>query len=68
MKKVYRIGDDLFMSIAFVVFIVGVVLKLLGISTIIWGITPIQLFNGAAVCLLFSIALSLREMAHSERR
>lgn len=63
MKKVYRIGDDLFMVIAFVAFIVGAVLRLLGISPIFWEITPAQLVNGAVVCLLFSIALSLRDMA-----
>lgn len=63
MKKVYSITDDLFMVIAFVAFMVGVVTKLLVISPIFWGITPIQLFNGALMCLLFSIALSLRDLA-----
>lgn len=63
MKKMYRISDDLFMMIAFVAFMVGVVTRLLGISEIFWGITPLQLFNGTVVCLLFSIALSLRDLA-----
>jgi len=65
MKKIYPIGDDIFMVIAFSAFVVGLVLRLLGIPTIIWGIAPIQLIKGSAFCLLFSIALSLREMAHS---
>jgi len=65
MKKTYHMGDDLFVVIAFVTFIIAVVLKLLGISEIVWGITATQLFKGAVVCLLFSIALSLRDLAQS---
>ena len=65
MKKNYYMGDDFFVVIAFIAFMVAVVLKLLGISTIIWGITSVQLFKGAVVCLLFSIALSLGDMARA---
>jgi len=64
-KKVYHMSDDLFVVIAFIAFMVAVVLKLLGISTIIWGITSVQLFKGAVACLFFSIALSLRDLAQS---
>jgi hypothetical protein len=67
MKKVYHVGDDLFVVIAFVSFVVAVISRLLGISPIFWGITPLQLFNGALACLLFSIALSLRDMAQVGR-
>jgi len=66
MKKMYDIGEDLFMIIAFVAFTVAVMIRLLEISPIIWGITPDQLFKGATVCLLFSIALSLRELVRSK--
>jgi len=65
MKKLYPIGDDLFLVIGFIAFMVAVVTRLLGISVIFWGITPIQLFNGAMACLLFSIALSLRDIAQT---
>jgi hypothetical protein len=64
-KKNYYMGDDLFVIIAFIAFMVAVVLKLLGISTIIWGVTTAQLFKGAVVCLLFSIALSLGDIARA---
>lgn len=66
MKKMYDIGEDVFMIFAFVAFTVAVMLGLLGISPIIWGITPDKLYKGATVCLLFSIALSLRELARSK--
>ena len=68
MKQIYCISDDLFMAFAFMSFIVAVVCRLLGISAIIWGITPNQLFQGAIVCLLFSIALSLRDMSQIARK
>lgn len=63
MKKTYHLAEDLFIAMAFVSFIVAVVTGLLEISPILWGITPLQLFKGAGACLLFSIALSLREIA-----
>ena len=64
-KKIYPIGDDLFLIIAFAAFIVAVVSRLLAISPIFWGVTPVQLLNGAVVCLLFSMALSIRDMAQT---
>jgi len=67
MRKIYPIGDDLFLAIAFVAFFVAVITRLLGISPIIWGITPLQLFYGAIACLLFSIALSLRDMSQKNK-
>ncbi|MFH1577457.1 MAG: hypothetical protein ABIC18_00080 [Candidatus Omnitrophota bacterium] len=66
MKQTYHIGDDLFLVLAFSGFMVAVVAKLLGISLLFWGVTSIQLFGGSIVCLLFSIALSLREVAKSK--
>ena len=63
MKNIYQVGDDLFVVIAFVAFVVAVFTRLLNISPLYLGITPVQLFKGAAMCLLFSIGLSLRDMA-----
>ena len=66
MKKVYNLGDDLFLAIAFVSFVVGAVLRLLGIDEIAWGITSRSLIFNAIMCLLFSIALSLYDVAHNK--
>lgn len=63
MKKTYNLGEDLFLAIAFISFVVGAVLKLLGINYIIWGITSRNLISNAVLCLLFSIALSLYDVA-----
>jgi hypothetical protein len=65
MKAVYNLGDDLFLAIAFVSFMVGGVSKLLGIVKIIWGVTPNGLILNAIICLLFSIALSLYDLARN---
>jgi hypothetical protein len=67
MKKVYHVGDDLFIALAFVTFILGGLFKLLGINKLIYGITPLNLIFLAVVCLLFSIALSLYDVAHGEK-
>lgn len=66
-KKVYSVGDDVFMIIAFISFMVGVVFRLLDISPILWGITPKQLINGAVVCLLFSIAFGLKDITQASK-
>lgn len=66
MKKVYNLGDDLFLAIAFVSFMIGGVLRLLGIDEIAWGITSRSLVFNAVMCLLFSIALSLYDLAHAQ--
>ena len=63
MKKNYLIGGDLFIASAFVTFIIGAVLYLLGIRVILWNITPVMLVKLSYWCLLFSIALSLIETA-----
>jgi hypothetical protein len=67
MKKIYNVGDDLFLAIAFVTFIVGGVLRLLGISTLFWGITARDVIQFSVMCLLFSIALSLYDLAHGQK-
>lgn len=65
MKKVYNFGDDLFLAIAFVSFVIGAFLRLLGFSYVFWGITTKSLIMNSVVCLLFSIALSLYDMAQN---
>jgi len=62
------VGDDLFIALAFVTFILGGVFKLMGFSNLLWGITPANLIFLSMMCLLFSIALSLYDVAHGERK
>lgn len=64
MKKMYNIGEDLFISLAFVTFIVGGVLRLLQINELFWGITTRNIIGLSIVCLLFSMALSMYDIAH----
>ncbi len=64
MKNVYRLGDDLFIAIAFVSFMIGLVLRLLEIKKAFWGITTIGILRFSVMCLLFSIALSLLDLSH----
>jgi len=66
MKNMYRLGDDLFIAIAFVSFMVGVVLRLLEIKKIFWGITTAGILRFSVMCLLFSIALSLLDLSHKK--
>lgn len=68
MKTVYHVGDDLFIAAAFVTFILGGIFNLLGIDTLFWGITPKNLIVLSMMCLLFSIALSLYDVAHGEKK
>lgn len=67
MKNIYHLGDDFFIAVAFISFIVGSVLKLLGISEIIWGIQTRSIISLSILCLLFSIALSLYDLAHEQK-
>lgn len=64
MKKMYNIGEDLFIAIAFATFVVGGFLSLLGIKLLFWGITTKGVLDLSLMCLLFSMALSLYDMAH----
>ncbi|MDD5669672.1 MAG: hypothetical protein PHE58_06565 [Candidatus Omnitrophica bacterium] len=68
MKKVYNIGDDIFLVVAFACFFIGGISKLLGISTIAWGITSHNLISLSVVCLFFSIALSLYDLANENKK
>jgi len=62
MRKVYRLGDDLFIAIAFVSFVVGIVLHLMGIKDLPLGIDPKAILFFSMMCLLFSSALSLYDL------
>ena len=66
MKKNYLICGDIFIAAAFSAFIIGSVTYLLGIKYIIWNITSLSLVKLSYWCLLFSIALSLMEMAKKD--
>jgi hypothetical protein len=68
MKKVYNFGDDLFLAIAFVTFAIGVVSRLLEIDSFWWGVTPQNLISLSMMCLIFSIALSLYDIASSSKK
>ena len=63
MRKDYEICGDIFIAMAFVTFVLGVMFRLLGIHQIIWNITNESLLKTSFWCLMFSIALSLLDMA-----
>jgi len=62
MRKVYRLGDDLFIAIAFVSFVIGIILRLMGIEDLPLGIDTKAVLFFSMMCLLFSIALSLYDL------
>lgn len=68
MKNLYYFGGDVFLAVAFVSFITGAVLKLLGISTIWLGVTANQVINGSIASLLFSVALNISELVYQEKK
>ena len=68
MKKVYNLGDDVFLAIAFVTFTIGIVSRLLEINSFFWGVTPQNLISLSMMCLIFSIALSLYDLANSQKK
>ena len=69
MKKSYRMAGDIFIACAFVSFIVGGVFKVfaaMGINTSLVVVGWEGLLKLCAITLLFSIALSLLDIAHDE--
>ena len=68
MKKDYLICGDLFIATAFATFVLGIVFKLLRIGDIALGITPQALLKTSFWCVLFSMALSLIDMASKNRQ
>ena len=66
MKQTYNLGNDLFIIIAFVTFISGGFLKLLGIQKVWEGVSSNGMIIIAVICLLFSISLSLNDVSHGK--
>jgi len=62
MRKVYRLGDDLFIAVAFVSFVIAIVLRLMGIEDLPLGLNTEGILFFSMMCLLFSIALSLYDL------
>jgi len=58
MKTMYRVGDDFFIAVAFITFVVGIILHIMDVTVGI-GINSQFVLFLSALCLLFSIALSL---------
>jgi hypothetical protein len=67
MRQVYSVGDDLFVALAFISFVVGIALRILSFSGIPFGINYREILFFAMMCLLFSIALSLYELNQSKQ-
>lgn len=67
MKKIYHVGDDLFIAIAFVTFVIAGVLKLLQINDLLWGVTTRDIGVLSVMSLLFSMALSMYDTAHGSK-
>jgi hypothetical protein len=67
MRKVYSVGDDLFVALAFISFVVGIALRVLSASGVSFGISYREILFFAMMCLLFSIALSLYELNQSKQ-
>jgi len=67
MRKIYPLGDDFFIALAFISFVVGIILKLMGIDTIGFGVTNNSIFYFATMCLLFSVALSLYDITRERK-
>jgi len=66
MRKVYPLGEDIFIASAFVTFIIALVIRVMELTPLPFDITPKHIFYFSAICLLFSIALSLRDIAQSK--
>jgi len=69
MKKSYRMGGDIFVACAFISFVVGGFFKIFaqaGIAADLGVIGWEGLIKLSVVFLLFSIALSLLDISHSD--
>ena len=62
MKDVYRVGDDIFVAMAFVSFVLGIALRILSVSQVSFGINYKEVLFFSMMCLMFSIALSLYDL------
>lgn len=61
MKNVYRVGDDFFVAMAFISFVVGVVVRIFDATKISLGVSYKEAMALSFLCLLFSIALTLHD-------
>jgi hypothetical protein len=66
MKTVYSLGDDIFIAMAFVSFIIGIALRILSITQIAFGLNYKEVLFFSVMCLLFSIALSLYDLGQKK--
>lgn len=64
MREKYQFGGDIFISCAFVSFVISGALKLFEMSQITFVIGSSTFIKLAGMCLLFSIALSLLDISH----
>jgi hypothetical protein len=62
MRDVYRVGDDIFVAMAFVSFVLGIALRILSISQVTFGVNYKEVLFFSGMCLMFSIALSLYDL------
>lgn len=62
MKNVYRLGDDFFVALAFVSFVIGIVLRVLTFAEVPFGVNYKESLFLSMMCLLFSIALNLHDL------
>jgi len=67
MRKVYSVGDDLFVALAFISFVVGIALRVLSFSDVPFGVSYKEILFFSMMCLLFSIALSLYELNQAKQ-
>lgn len=64
MKERYQMGGDIFISCAFISFVLGGAIKLFEMSQITFVVCSMTFVKLSVMCLLFSIALSLMDISH----
>lgn len=67
MKDYYRLGGDIFIASAFVTFIIGGLLKVFEMTGFAWILTAAGFMKLSAMCLFFSMALSLLDISQKTK-
>ncbi len=67
-KRLYNLGEDFFIATAFCGFVISGLSKLIGVKDLFWGITIHDVVKLSFFCLLFSIALSLYDLTHENKK
>lgn len=71
MKKMYDFSKDAFIAVAFILFMVGSMLKFMTIDYVGFGcyslFTSAGLIRIASILLLFSIALNVNDIANDKK-